>query len=62
MQNQVRGRARMSRLKLLDEAEKPSSPSYFEWCEQTVRTKAYQPEPKPQPKVNSLLRLFRRFS
>lgn len=61
MQNQVRGRARIPRLALKDEDDTPSSPSYFEWREQTIRTQAYRPEPKPQPKVNSLIRLFRRF-
>jgi hypothetical protein len=61
MQYQVRGRARDPRLTLNDEDEKASSPSYFQWREQTIRTKAYQPQAKPQPKVNSLIRLFRRF-
>ena len=63
MQNQVRGRTRprIDRLTLNDEDDKSSSPSYFQWCEQTTRTQAYRPEPKPQPKVNSLIRLFRRF-
>ncbi|WP_129646522.1 hypothetical protein [Peristeroidobacter agariperforans] len=61
MQNQVRGRARIPRLTLNDEDDKSSSPSYFEWREKTIRTQAYRPEPKPQPKVNSLIRLFRRF-
>jgi len=62
MHNQVRGRARNPRLKLTEEGDNFSSPSYFEWCEQTVRTKVHRPEAKPQPKVNSLIRLFRRFT
>ncbi|GFE87441.1 hypothetical protein [Steroidobacter agaridevorans] len=63
MQNQARGRSRsrIDRLSLIDEDDTPSSPSYFEWRERTIRTQAYRPEPKPQPKVNSLIRLFRRF-
>lgn len=62
MQNQVRGRGRTPRLTLIDEQEQPSSPSYFEWRERTSRIKAYQPVEKPQPKANSLIRLFRRFT
>jgi hypothetical protein len=61
MQNQLRGRARTDRLALHDEVEDSASPSYFQWCEQTVRTKAYKPVKKTQPKVNSFIRLFRRF-
>lgn len=61
MQNPVRGRPRVHRLALLDEEDSSSSPSYFEWREQTVRTRAYQPVPKAQPKLNSFIRLFRRF-
>ncbi len=62
MQNQLRGRARPQRLALLDEEDdKSSSPSYFEWRERTIRTQAYRPAQKPEPKVNSLIRLFRRF-
>lgn len=63
MQSQLRARARSrpARLELLDEEEKVASPSYFQWCEQTVRTRAFKPEAKPVPKVNSLIRLFRRF-
>jgi hypothetical protein len=62
MQNQLRSRSRPVRLELLDEEEKGGSPSYFEWREQTVTTKAFKPEQKPQPKANSLIRLFRRFA
>lgn len=62
MQNQLRGRSRPIRLELLDEAEKGGSPSYFQWREQTITTKAFEPEQKPQPKANSLIRLFRRFT
>jgi hypothetical protein len=61
MQNQLRGRSRIDRLTLLDEADKSSSPSYFQWREQTISTKAYQPVVKPRPQANPLLRLFRRF-
>ena len=61
MQNQVRGRTRAPRLTLVDEDEKSSSPSYFQWREQTIRTQPYRPAVQPQPKVNSLIRLFRRF-
>lgn len=46
---------------MIDEDEQPATPSYFEWREQTIRTRAYRPEPKVEPKVNSLVRLFRRF-
>lgn len=60
MQNQLRARSRPARLELLDEEEKVASPSYFQWCEQTVRTRAFKPEVKAEPKVNSLIRLFRR--
>ncbi|HEY5758583.1 MAG TPA: hypothetical protein VIU34_22310 [Steroidobacter sp.] len=62
MQNQLRSRSRPVRLELLDEEDKGGSPSYFEWREQTVSTKAFKPEQKPQPKANSLIRLFRRFA
>jgi hypothetical protein len=60
MQNQLRARSRPVRLELLGEEDKATSPSYFQWCEQTIRTQAFKPE-KPQPKLNSLIRLFRRF-
>jgi hypothetical protein len=62
MQNQLRTRSRPVRLELLDEEQKEGSPSYFQWREQTIRTEAYKPEAKPQPKVNSIIRLFRRFA
>ena len=62
MQNQLRTRSRTLRLELLDEQQKGGSPSYFEWQEQTIRTQAFKPEAKPQPKANSLIRLFRRFA
>lgn len=60
MQNPLRTRARNDRLALLDEVEKSDSPSYFQWREQTIRTQAYQPVPKPQP--GSIVRLFRRLA
>ena len=60
MQNQLRSRPRNDRLALLDEEDKADSPSYFQWQEQTVRTKAFKPTPKPQP--NSIVRLFRRLA
>jgi hypothetical protein len=62
MQNQLRSRSRPVRLELFDEEDKGGSPSYFEWREQTVTTKAFKPEQKPQPKANSLIRLLRRFA
>jgi hypothetical protein len=62
MQNQLRSRSRPVRLELLDEAEKGGSPSYFEWREQTISTKAFKPEQKSEPKASSLIRLFRRFT
>lgn len=62
MQNQLRARSGTDRLALLDEAGKGESPSYFEWREQTISTKAYQPAAKPQAKGNSLVRLIRRFA
>lgn len=62
MQNQLRTRSRSLRLELFDEAQKGGSPSYFQWQEQTIRTQAFKPEPKSVPKVNSLIRLFRRFA
>jgi hypothetical protein len=45
---------------LIDEEDQAHSPSYFEWQEQTIRTKAFKPVVKPQPKANPILRLFRR--
>jgi hypothetical protein len=62
MQNQLRSRSRPVRLELLDEEDKGASPSYFQWREQTISTKAFKAEQKPQPKANSLIRLFRRFA
>lgn len=62
MQNHLRGRSLTARLVLNDEVDKSASPSYFEWQEQTVRTKAFKPVLKPERKANSLVRLFRRFS
>jgi hypothetical protein len=61
MQNQLRGRSLTDRLALLDEHDEARSPSYFEWQEQTITTKAFQPVRQPAPKVNSFVRLFRRF-
>lgn len=61
MQNQLRGRSLADRLTLIGEADKSRSPSYFEWREQTITTKAFTPA-KAQPKANSLVRLFRRFA
>ena len=62
MQNHLRSRSRTDRLVLIDEEDKASSPSYFQWREQTITTKAFKPAPQPQPKANSLVRLFRRFA
>lgn len=62
MQNQLRGRSLTNRLALIGEEDKARSPSYFEWQEQTITTKAFQPVAKPEPKVNSFIRLFRRFA
>lgn len=62
MQTPLRGRSRTDRLALIDEEDKADSPSYFEWREQTISTKAFQPVPKLQPKPNSLIRLFRLFA
>jgi hypothetical protein len=62
MPNQLRARSRIGRLTLLDEEDKSSSPSYFEWREQTITTRAYQPAAKAQPRIRSLFRLFRRFA
>lgn len=62
MQSPLRARARIDRLTLLDEADKSSSPSYFQWREQTIATQAYRPVAKAPPKGNSLVRLFRRFA
>ena len=62
MQNQPRGRSLTDRLVLIDEEPEGTSPSYFEWREQTVRTEAYRPEQKPQPKGNTIVRLLRRFA
>lgn len=62
MPSSPRARSLTARLTLLDEVEKSSSPSYFEWQEQTARIKAFQPALKPEPKRNSLVRLFRRFA
>jgi hypothetical protein len=61
MQNQLRDRSLTDRLVLIDEEPKRTSPSYFEWCERTVRTGTYRPAQKPQPKTNSIVRLLRRF-
>lgn len=61
MQHPPRGRSLTDRLALLDEVDNSRSPSYFEWREQTITTKAFRPEPKPEAKVNSFVRLFRRF-
>lgn len=61
MQNPLRARSRTDRLALLDEVDKGDSPSYFVWREQTIRTQAFKPAVKSQPKANSLIRLFRRF-
>lgn len=61
MQPRLRARSRIDRLSFIDEDDKSSSPSYFEWREQTIRAKAYQPVVKSQPKTSSLVRLFRRF-
>jgi hypothetical protein len=62
MQNQLRGRSLADRLILIDEQDNGQSPSYFEWREQTITTKAFKPQPKPQPVTNSIVRLFRRFA
>jgi len=62
MQPRLRARSRIDRLSFLDEDKKSSSPSFFEWREQTIRTKVYEPVAKPQPKAGSFVRLFRRFS
>ncbi|MDY6948473.1 MAG: hypothetical protein SXG53_22460 [Pseudomonadota bacterium] len=62
MQNQLRGRSLTDRLTLIDEVAPGQSPSYFEWREQTITTKAFKPQPKPQAAANSILRLFRRFA
>ena len=60
MQNQLRSRSLAGRLTLIDEVDNSRNPSYFEWREQTITTKAYQPV-KPQPKASPIARLFRRF-
>lgn len=62
MQNHLRSRSRADRLVLIDEEDQADRPSYFEWREQTMTTKAFQPQAKPKPKANSLIRLFRRSS
>jgi hypothetical protein len=62
VQNQLRTRSRPVRLELFEEEDKGASPSYFEWREQTIRTQAFKPEQKPQPKANSLIRLIRRLA
>ena len=62
MQNQLRGRSLADRLTLSDEVDNARSPSYFEWREQTITTKAYKPTVQVQSKGNSLVRLFRRFA
>lgn len=61
MQKHLRTRSLKDRLVLLDEDDKNSSPSYFQWQEQTIRTKAFQPPRKAPPKPNAIVRLFRRF-
>lgn len=61
MQNQLRGRSLADRLTLIDEVDSSRSPSYFEWREQTITTKAYQAV-KPQPKASPITRLLRRFA
>lgn len=60
MSRPLRSRSRTDRLALLDEKDPARSPSYFEWREQTIRTRVFRPEPKPQPKLNPFIRLFRR--
>lgn len=60
MSHSLRSRPRTDRLALLDEEDQARSPSYFEWREQTGRMKAFRAEPKPQPKLNPFIRLFRR--
>jgi hypothetical protein len=45
---------------LIEEEDRAHSPSYFEWRERTITTKAFKPAAKPQPKTNPILRLFRR--
>lgn len=62
MQSSRNGRSRNDRLDLIGEQDSSKSPSYFEWCEKTIRTQAYKPTPKPQPKGNAILRLFRLFT
>jgi hypothetical protein len=62
MQSPLRGRSLTDRLTLIDEESSGHSPSYFEWREKTITTKAFTPQPKSQPTGNSILRLFRRFS
>ncbi|HEY0682882.1 MAG TPA: hypothetical protein VGD45_11175 [Steroidobacter sp.] len=61
MQNRLRGRPRTDRLALIEEEDQARSPSYFEWCERTARTQAFKPAPKPEPKRNAIVRLFRLF-
>jgi hypothetical protein len=60
MSHPLRSRSRIDRLTLIGEEDKASSPSYFQWREQTIRMQAYRPEPKPQPRSNLFIRLFRR--
>ena len=62
MQSPLRGRSLTDRLTLIDEAGSGHSPSFFEWREQTITTKAFKPQPKPQPVASSFVRLFRRFA
>jgi hypothetical protein len=41
--------------------EPATYPSYYQWAERTGRTEIPVPEPKAPPKLNPLVRLFRRF-
>ena len=61
MQNNLRGGQRMKRVDLLmNDEEDASSPSYFEWREQTVRMPAVTPVRRSSG--SSIVRLFRRFA
>jgi hypothetical protein len=60
VQNTLRSSHRMKRITAL-EKEEASSPSYFQWREQTIRMPAVSPAPR-QAQPGSLIRLLRRIA
>jgi hypothetical protein len=57
MQNNLRDNHRVKRVAVLEAKAEASSPSYFQWQEQTVRMAAVSAPQRPHP--SPIVRLFR---